>query len=655
VIKLGDKIYLDGNTGEIRTQQSLNGNSGNSIIFGQSYFAGFRNDPKKMSNLTFGFFLDESQAAVGYHAGDVVVGDPIHGDHGLRWDDANRKLYIKGDVVLSGDIMSDNYVAGVSGWDINIDTGSAEFNDVIARGNIYATGGTIAGWTITSSKLYARSPDAPTSPHIKIELTTHTGGGDYPHFQVARFPNEAETISEAYDAVTITTGGPDGIGDSTPRVIIHNAGIRRMQLDRLGLHFYDPIGNETHIISGTSGSNGAQTSFGDSVKINDKGIVMATGKALSCSDGAGRFFQMYVDNVTKDGVVSMPNTDVIRIQSDLGSDQVVFYGPKTAGTTSTGYVQFMSLLRLNPYTAALSANIETKAGLALDGSMYYNQDTQTIRFNKGGGISNWTDLGTGGSSSMPSGSAYQTIMCLGGTTWAATSALYLGSFDMIIYPSGSTIVSSKEFSASGSLHTTGNVYTGGYGNDNGVVLCKQVYSSRNLSVQTTSSLSIAGNTIAIASSNFIWLTSSTYSKIESGTLITLSAATVINLLSTSDINIQSNSGSIYVLGNSSVSLTSANGGVDITTRTSINLICGQAGNIELKFAPASGAGGWVNVRPNKDMSIYIPSGYVVNIYYNAVNTFKFSDHISVYYSGAWREIYPVQGAFNAGAWYLRTL
>lgn len=47
-----------------------------------------------------------------------------------------------------------DYQAGVRGWKIT-SIGTAEFNDVTVRGTIYATLGTIGGWTITSQSIHA--------------------------------------------------------------------------------------------------------------------------------------------------------------------------------------------------------------------------------------------------------------------------------------------------------------------------------------------------------------------------------------------------------------------------------------------------------------------------------------------------------------------
>ncbi|MDP6769158.1 MAG: hypothetical protein QF704_00500 [Anaerolineales bacterium] len=51
-----------------------------------------------------------------------------------------------------GGLKSEDYTAGSAGWQIEGD-GDAEFNDITARGVIYATSGEIAGWTINAANL----------------------------------------------------------------------------------------------------------------------------------------------------------------------------------------------------------------------------------------------------------------------------------------------------------------------------------------------------------------------------------------------------------------------------------------------------------------------------------------------------------------------
>lgn len=57
-----------------------------------------------------------------------------------------------GNGVIGGRLKSSNYVAGSSGWQLRPD-GVAEFSGVIVRGTVYATSGTVGGWSIGSTYL----------------------------------------------------------------------------------------------------------------------------------------------------------------------------------------------------------------------------------------------------------------------------------------------------------------------------------------------------------------------------------------------------------------------------------------------------------------------------------------------------------------------
>lgn len=54
--------------------------------------------------------------------------------------------------VAMGPQRSPNFVSGSTGWQISED-GSAEFNDVVVRGTLYATVGEIGGWTINADNI----------------------------------------------------------------------------------------------------------------------------------------------------------------------------------------------------------------------------------------------------------------------------------------------------------------------------------------------------------------------------------------------------------------------------------------------------------------------------------------------------------------------
>lgn len=57
-------------------------------------------------------------------------------------------------LITANSIQSQDFVSGSTGFRL-LDTGDTEFNDLIVRGTIYATGGDIGGWSITDSMLYA--------------------------------------------------------------------------------------------------------------------------------------------------------------------------------------------------------------------------------------------------------------------------------------------------------------------------------------------------------------------------------------------------------------------------------------------------------------------------------------------------------------------
>lgn len=59
-----------------------------------------------------------------------------------------------GDGTVGGTLKSSNFVTGSAGWRLQ-PNGTAEFSGVVVRGTVYATAGTIGGWTIGSN--YIRS------------------------------------------------------------------------------------------------------------------------------------------------------------------------------------------------------------------------------------------------------------------------------------------------------------------------------------------------------------------------------------------------------------------------------------------------------------------------------------------------------------------
>ena len=64
----------------------------------------------------------------------------------------NSPTMMGNSVFTGGWLRSANFVAGVSGWEINAE-GNVEFQDATIRGTLYALLGTIGGWTIGSTTL----------------------------------------------------------------------------------------------------------------------------------------------------------------------------------------------------------------------------------------------------------------------------------------------------------------------------------------------------------------------------------------------------------------------------------------------------------------------------------------------------------------------
>ena len=64
----------------------------------------------------------------------------------------NSPTMVGNSVFTGGWLRSANFVAGVSGWEINAE-GNVEFQDATIRGTLYALLGTIGGWTIGSTTL----------------------------------------------------------------------------------------------------------------------------------------------------------------------------------------------------------------------------------------------------------------------------------------------------------------------------------------------------------------------------------------------------------------------------------------------------------------------------------------------------------------------
>ena len=72
--------------------------------------------------------------------------------------------------------ITGNYSEGVSGWKIASD-GTAEFNDVIVRGTIYANEGAVGGWTIGATTLSAANLILDSTGNIRTNNYVHDSAG----------------------------------------------------------------------------------------------------------------------------------------------------------------------------------------------------------------------------------------------------------------------------------------------------------------------------------------------------------------------------------------------------------------------------------------------------------------------------------------------
>ncbi len=132
-IYVGDKIALDGGTGCIYV--------GEFAVDGGTYIAMCPGGLQGYSNkdVVFGFFMAEQtwnwRAGEKAAKGDVLIGGIDSGEY-VYWNDDESKLYIKGDLIIEGDLQSLNFVTGVSGWRLGYYDDTAEFQDVWVRGQV---------------------------------------------------------------------------------------------------------------------------------------------------------------------------------------------------------------------------------------------------------------------------------------------------------------------------------------------------------------------------------------------------------------------------------------------------------------------------------------------------------------------------------------
>jgi hypothetical protein len=127
--------------------------------------------------------------------------DPVHPSGSI----------LKGHVVVTdGFIMSGNFKTGVSGWQI-LANGDAEFNNITARGSIFATSGTIGGFVITATDIHSVTNNITIDSAGTITVGTTTGR----HIIISGLTGRIEFYNAAGVLVAYvlgtTVGGQDSI------------------------------------------------------------------------------------------------------------------------------------------------------------------------------------------------------------------------------------------------------------------------------------------------------------------------------------------------------------------------------------------------------------------------------------------------------------
>jgi len=141
---------------------------------------------------------------------------------------------VAGDTLVRDAIKSENYVQGVSGWAIFRD-GNAEFNDIIARGDITADS-VIVPFTNQLGEVYRIAIQKANVDQPAI-LFQFDGGGSIPDWDDGRIDVEAFTSANGWGETTWEPMQPDGFLLSNPpriRIQSHRANGQAGRIDFLG-------------------------------------------------------------------------------------------------------------------------------------------------------------------------------------------------------------------------------------------------------------------------------------------------------------------------------------------------------------------------------------------------------------------------------------
>jgi len=188
-----------------RNEQGGTGDTGDTVITGRVYFQTLQGSAPSTPSATS--YNTTTGAFIGLTAGWATTQPPVSvtdttvqewsSGFTVTIDGVTSAQTIvfqtpSGAIQISTDIESDNFVAGDSGWQIQRDTGSAEFNDVVIRGELVAADITVTG---TFSATTIITPGSVNTGQIAAGAITVQGFNQ---------------ISSGINVTTVTTAGTGG-------------------------------------------------------------------------------------------------------------------------------------------------------------------------------------------------------------------------------------------------------------------------------------------------------------------------------------------------------------------------------------------------------------------------------------------------------------
>lgn len=185
--------------------------------------AGIRLDPGSLNGSTL---IANTVTAV-HIAANTITADEISANTITADQIASNTItadeLVSNVVLVNNIIRSNNYTAGTggtggAGWKISND-GSAEFSNVVVRGNIYSNVGTIGGWTLSGTSLASGTGSTTlySNGAAVIGNTTIAANGQITNnsFTVSSTGALTATVANITGAVTATSGSFTGSVTST--------------------------------------------------------------------------------------------------------------------------------------------------------------------------------------------------------------------------------------------------------------------------------------------------------------------------------------------------------------------------------------------------------------------------------------------------------